>query len=509
MKRKSQPKHFGFGPTQDNEHEIDPSTLSDIYALYHSTTSIKNARNAFLSMVLRNPFEVQIPALEMSNDREMEILIETYWMPWLKNVYDWIKMLGIAPYRFIRVKKTDHYFPSCPEWGTGYITTYVDKNHEQKFKWYWKDAQDQQEEKAMHWVKGHDYPSIDGTLRSDMNTLLKEFRTVSVLRESLEVGSTQAARPPILLEHHPPKNDNGDDGLTTLENFGEKVAGIMQQKRESMFSHKMRIRTDDLIAGLVNTAIANEQARVTYGTGGRMLYSENRRDAWERNNTGLLDRVVPLNADYVYKAVAKPSVLADLERYSARLDELASAAMDFPVDLMNPKSGSKASNVQGPLRVVNERIKDFLVFFRTVVKHAFLISYGKILQASLDDTVKKARIHARTANMDPRQIMDLNVHVEIHIEMSVTPLTSYDDLKKMWMDSLIDKDTFGKHASAAQSVPIEDIKIGLWPDRLPKELLVKPTNNSNKKITDVKPKKQKTGPATDSVSAATIGSPNE
>ena len=91
MKRKNanNPKHFNFGPTESGEKQLSENSVADIFRIYHSTTSIKNARNAFLSMVLRNPFEVQIPALDLKNDREMEILIETYWMPWLKDVYDW------------------------------------------------------------------------------------------------------------------------------------------------------------------------------------------------------------------------------------------------------------------------------------------------------------------------------------------------------------------------------------------------------------------------------------
>ena len=497
MKRKgaNNTKHFNFGPTESGENQLDESTVSDIFRIYHSTTSIKNSRNAFLSMVLRNPFEVQIPTLDLKNDREMEILIETYWMPWLKDVYDWVKMFGVAPYRFLRVRQTDHYYPQCPPFGTGYITTFVNRKHEQKFKWYWSHTENHEEEKTMHWVFGHDKPTINGNLRSDMNTLLKEFRTEAVLRESLEVGATQAARPVFLFEHHPPKNDSGNDGLTTLENFGERVAGIMQQKKEAMFTQKMRIRTDDLISGLVTSAMANERTRVSHGTGGRKFFSESESDAWERNNMGIMDRAIPLRTDYVYKQTSKPSVLAELEKYSSRLDDLASAAMDFPAELMNPKTGSRASNVQGPLRVVNERIKDFLVFFRTIVKHAFLVSYGSVLQNALDSVVKNARISSRNSSkMDAKNIVDLYVATEIHIEMSVTPLTSYDDLKKMWMDSLIKKDTFAKHASAAQSVPIEDIDIGLWPDKFPKELLVKTTQSKggSDKIGEPTDKKLKT-----------------
>lgn len=465
-----------------DEIRLDELTTKDIYELYNSTPSIKISRDAFLAMTLCTPFQVQIPSLDLQNDKGMEILIEQYWMPWLRTVYDWMKMFQICPYYFERVKKTDHYYPVVPEFGSGYITTFINDKHKQEWKWYWshgmQSGDDTSEEKTMHWIIGHDKPSIYGTYRSPISTLLGDYKTLRILRESLEVASTQGCRPPLIFEYHPPRNDNGDDGLTTLEAFGEQVARVMSAKREALHSQKMKIRKSELMSQLYSSYMHNHGFRQQLGTGNTMMWSDTSRDAWERNNTGLVDRSIPLEADYVYKAPAKPSVMADLEKHANRFDDIASGIMDFPSELMNPKTGSRASNVAGPLRFVNEKVKDFLGFFKVITKHAYLLSYGKALQTTLDGISRKIMVHRlryknRGGIVPAHEIVDLYASTEVHIHMSCTPLNSYDDLRRMWQDSLISKDDFAKHAASLNSIPIEEINIGLWPDKYPKEMLIK------------------------------------
>ena len=193
-------KRNRWGPTNGNETRLDEAAMLDIFNMYHSTPSMKVARDAFMSMTLCAPFEVQIPALNLTSNGDLKVLIETYWMPWLRTVYDWLKMFGVVCYYFKRVRKTDHYYPVVPEYGSGYISTWINDKHEQKWKWYWTHTAQLEEEKTMHWITSNHYPTIHGVLRSPCSTLLDDYRTVKILRESLEVASTQAARPPYLFE---------------------------------------------------------------------------------------------------------------------------------------------------------------------------------------------------------------------------------------------------------------------------------------------------------------------
>ncbi len=79
-----------------------------------------------------------------------------FWIPWLRSVYDWMKMLGICPYYY--EKRGEHLIPVVPEMDLGTISVYVNKKHKIKFKWRWTHGDKQREEDTrMQWILG-DHP---------------------------------------------------------------------------------------------------------------------------------------------------------------------------------------------------------------------------------------------------------------------------------------------------------------------------------------------------------------
>ena len=93
----------------------------------------------------------------------------------------------------------------------------------------------------MLWVLSSHLPTIDGYYTSPIATLLKSYRTVDILRRAQEVASYQAARPPHIFEHHPPKNGNDDNHLVSLDAYGEKAAGTMLNQVEGFAARKAYI----------------------------------------------------------------------------------------------------------------------------------------------------------------------------------------------------------------------------------------------------------------------------
>jgi hypothetical protein len=83
--------------------------------------------------------------------------------------------------------------------------------------------------------------------------------------------------------------------------------------------------------------------------------------------------------------------------------------------------------------------------------------------------------------------------LDVQVDMSCTPFLQYAELKEMWMDGLMDKETFAQHSFHMRSLPHEQINITDWPDRMPRELLVKPT--ADKKPTKPPKKKSKKEPS--------------
>ena len=84
------------------EVRLDTKAIEDLLHMFRHVSSIKIAREAFLSMTLCAPFRFHIPKINLHSNADMELIIERHWMPWLRQVYDWVKLIGICPYYFER-----------------------------------------------------------------------------------------------------------------------------------------------------------------------------------------------------------------------------------------------------------------------------------------------------------------------------------------------------------------------------------------------------------------------
>ena len=471
-----------FGPSASTEVRLDPAATQDIIELYHTTPSIKMARDAFVSMVFCGAFKVIMKTLPLQNNRELEILIELYWVRWQRDVYDWIKMFGVAVYYFKRVSKSNHFIPIVPPVGSGYITTYMTRDHEQRFKWYWMGEVRVSEDTGVHWVLSDHLPTIHGQYRSPVHTLLPDFRGLRDFRRDARTASFGRANPPFIYEHRPPKGGPHDDNLIMLDAFSDKSAGAVLDMEGNLQKRKARISSQNLFDTISRAHMRNMRASLarTVRRRGPFKASEDVFDKWEDENPGFYTRAVPLAAHHHYVSPAQPGVVVDIEKIALRLDNAAGGIMDYPMNMINPQSGSRSatSNVQSNLRFINEKIKWALAFFSSITKRAFLISYGQVLQRGLNEFVR-----LRRKNFGPRAMMDLHVELEVEIEMSCTPIISLDDLDWIHNKSLMRKRDIGRHALHNFAIPLKELHVTEWPDMVPRELLIK------------QPSKQKTQPA--------------
>lgn len=108
------PSSFFRGPNpragDDMETLLDRATVKDLLDIYNRP-AVRASRNALLSMVLPGPFYFSIPKLGVYNNEEMRQLINLYWMPWARALWDGLRLFGVCPYYF--VKRGDHLIPKC------------------------------------------------------------------------------------------------------------------------------------------------------------------------------------------------------------------------------------------------------------------------------------------------------------------------------------------------------------------------------------------------------------
>jgi hypothetical protein len=479
------------GLASPEEVALDYDVLADLRRMYNSMPSIKIARESFLSMTLCGPFSVSIPKLGLHSNGDMQVLIERYWMPWLRKIYDNMKILGMSPYYF--EKHHSHMVPIVPALDLGTISVKTTKNHKVEYVWRWNHGFETNEEKKMFWIVGDHAPSRLGVIQSPLASLLPHYKTILVLQQALEIAATQCAQPTHIVEYHPSQATAKNDDLTQLvATFGEKAAGMSKARQEAARAHEIRIRTAELIKQTQAMQEAN-----ALNSGGiqskQLMWTDIPRDVAERMDSGLATRMFPLRPDFKYVSPQKPSIVADYQQHLQSFDMMASAIMDFSLELIMPTGSARTQNIQGSERFENERIKEGLNFFTTITQEAFVVAYRKQFEKTFEDA-KRFRLN-NAIHGDPSAIAEMYPELDVQVDMSCTPFLQYAELKEMWMDGLMDKETFAQHSFHMRSLPHEQINVRDWPDRLPKELLVKPTN------TAAKPPKKKSKTSSSSKSA--------
>lgn len=456
--------------------------VQDIEKMCAEIPSIRISGETALSMVLSTPFTFKIRKMGLVSNQDMEKIVKRHWIPWQKGVYYNCKKWGICPYYFIKPEgQTDHQVPVIPDFNLGYITVYTTENHRVKFKWYWNhDLIIDKEETAMLWIVTENAPNPDGTLKSPLSTLLSQYRTILILQKSLETASVQCANPTHVLEYHPSGATAQNDNLTQLvANFGEKAAGLSKQRQEMGRAAELRVRTAELIR---QTHQQNEKNM--YMSKKRVMYTDLDDDAMERMNSGWSGRVIPLTPDYKVVQAAKPTIVAELDRHMTAFNTDASAIMDFAREMIQPMGSAHTQNVKGGERFQNERAKEMQSFLTGVTQTALIIAYRPQFERAFNEA--KMWVANRRGG-DPEKVANMCPELDVEVVMTSTPLFNYEEVKQMWIDGIMSKETFAHHAFHMRFLPHDQIQVTKLPDMVPKELVMPPADNTPKP-----PKKKKT-----------------
>ena len=438
---------------KDDGVRLNDDQIHDVYEMYHSVPYITVSRNAFVNMVLDCPPQVKLKKhKQVEQTLFMSDIMEEYYLPFTHQVYDWIKVFGLYPWYPEKITGTEFSVPVIPPMDSGYITTHLNAKHKQVFKWFWNDTKT---------TTGHDRrvkfrfksmygkPDIHGNLRSGIKSALAGYKTMKIVRESTEIGSYHSVRPQHVFEYKPPRNAPGDDNLTTLDSFGEDIAGIVQQQQEGLRIKKQNIRTDALRYSVMKSIEMNTGVQMKFGSQ-PILRSETGNTEWERRNASLLDKAIPLQADYVYKAAATPKVAVDLIKISNHFETMLTAIMDFPREMIEAPSGNKKASA-GTKTFLIGRVNDWNNFLQKELKHVFIQLHRKQLEAGFEVVAKNRR---KKNNYTPIHIDD-----EVEILMPCSSIATHEDLKEVYMDGLMDQKTFAKHTFMLLGLPQDEITL--------------------------------------------------
>jgi len=303
---------------------LNEEQVQDVYEMYHNVPYITVSRHAFITMVLDCPPEVKLKKhKQVEQTLFISDIMKEYYLPFSHQVYDWIKMFGIYPWYSEKISGTEFSVPIIPPIGSGYIKTHLNAKHKQVYMWFWDDDMKNGYDKRVkfRFKSNSSKPDIKGNLRSSIKSTLNEYKTIRLVQESTEIAAYNQARPQHVFEYKPPRNAPGDDNLTTLDSFGEDIAGIVQKQQEHLRLKKAGIRTDALKYSVMQSIAMNQGVQMRFGAQ-PILRSESGNTVWERRNASLLDKAIPLQADYTYKAAATPKVAVDLIKITQHFETM-------------------------------------------------------------------------------------------------------------------------------------------------------------------------------------------
>ena len=187
------------------EFPLNPEQLADIHHLYSAHPILRAGRNAFVNMLLKCVPKITLKSMPFAITEELNMLMKFKWRKFGENVYDRLKMHGICPWYRVPVPKTVHSYPEVPVIGSGSTVTYLNKKGHQQFKWYdnsQKNTSTKSERKDMMWWQGDELslPTKEGVVRSEISTLLMDWRTRRIMIDSMEIAQHHAARPQHIFE---------------------------------------------------------------------------------------------------------------------------------------------------------------------------------------------------------------------------------------------------------------------------------------------------------------------
>jgi hypothetical protein len=412
---------------------LDEASLADVREMWHNVPVIAVARRLFLSMVLSGSFSFAIPKLGLRSNTAMDKMIQAYWLPWLRQVYEWIKLVGVCPYFLIR--RGEHRVPVTPDWALGYISVEtVAREPARRFHWNWY-APDKTNP-TMYWVLSEDAPSPYGVLRSALSTLLAQYRSLRILERAQDVAATQCARRVHVLERRPDQSLPNDG----LNRFSAYKNAETHQRHNEVADMQLRLRTRQIAQAL------NAQGRLrdARSTATPLSWTESEAEALEEIDDGLARRVVVLNPGLAYKEPAKPSLVAKVEEARRQFDIMAAAAMDMALEMIMPLSAARAQSQQGVDRFQTERVREQVAFFSTALKNALILAYRDAFEETFGLAWRAQRTH---------DAVMLYPELDVVVELVPAALATDAEITDLFAKGLISQATMGHLLFRSKNLP--------------------------------------------------------
>jgi hypothetical protein len=198
--------------------------------------------------------------------------------------------------------------------------------------------------------------------------------------------------------------------------------------------------------------------------------------------------------------------VADYNKAEHQFNVMAAAVMDFALELLTPTGAARSQNVAGATQFENERIRQETSDLESILQMVLVLAYRDRFNKIFND-VKQWRMQKYGG--DASRMAELYPEAEVVVDLSGTTSTPDDEMRALWMDGIISKQTYAEHALRSKNIPLQFMQLSLWPDQYPKELLGKGAGALSKKESAPEKKAPKEKTSKKSGAASKKKSPQE
>jgi len=461
-----------------DEKLVDQRTIYDGFEALYTRAEIRNPRSAVHCMLLSPEFEIEIEEWGASLSDEFKGILESHWRDSLVQIDDWLMVAGIAPYTWIRVPKTDHYYPRVMQYTEGSITVAKGKNKgEYEYRWYDSETTKFEADSDVHFLTSSDAPLANGRIRAPLVSLLPDYRILVASEDAAYTVMSDNAKPKYLFEQQQ-RNTTMDEYSSVVANYGEAMAGFVIEDTERLRSIPERVRKDEMQGALLDAHRHNFRRSVLTKTS-----TAAEQNAQEGYSIAERSFVVPPNWKYVRGETGKIAV--NHMDQSKKLERAAWTCFGYPEDFANPNSRQTSSQYHGSNKFLVERARDKLEKAISVLAQLFQESYGVLIMArqymplhsrptylvpgkgsvALADSKqlvprkkrsKPARVKLRQISIQQRIVIAKNVTIKVSAHAS--PSIGYEALRRLRLDKVITHEQFQGMALSSMGLSKLELK---------------------------------------------------
>lgn len=523
-------------------HPLDEMDVSAVNAIYDSNPTTKISSREFLGRLFSVPFVVELGGKTGKGipvSENIQKLLNVQWMSWLKTVYAWLKTVGICPFYFTPIKRsTDTYpqwIPTTPPRDSGEILTFLDKKHTQKFIWRWYSNDNQNIEHVFFLVKNA--PNLDGTLTSDIKSLVKEWSHIEVMSSLDKKATISNMIPSGYVEYSPDleKALNGDeiDLQRTLQNanhvdyyaegwhmdskqFGDhnhRAQSAIARINEQRSDDAQDVRTGEIDVGIDRIFLpdgtgylgrtpkrskAEQEARIRWEQA-YMFAQENPesriagavKEVMDRKNFPKLSYLRPYEKFVPIPPAPIPSY--DLPTAKERFQKMCGAAADYPIDLVLTTGVFGNAAEDKCERFIKERMRIETAFYIDLLRHVFLLAYGRFFRDFKEKGLQTLtdRGGPQIANQK-RAFLD---GLDVDVYFNRYPDVDYQTLVELHRIGFLSAESVGEGLSKMFNLRMDENGLSVLSSKLEKGMEksdeVKKTDNDEEESEEKDPEKSK------------------